>query len=447
MANKTLEFLEFFYSSPLLENTQDSPDQSFTFGKVKKTLDSYPNTTSGLNLLAPSICKPLNIYRVVYSRNDKNGVQALWSEDFKLADKIADMTNGVLVEGTPERPAYFKFNSEEDVNNFIEKVKGCVRYDRIQHLLDKVKTAYPTEYSQLMTGPFGIYPSHAHDDKLADYWSSEEAIGLEQDLADIFMSGVEENKQYLKEGDEYKDNYGLSASELANMLDLRLIDPTYPGFDKVGQSQAILSDSSNEDAFENLSDEAWDTLNFMLEEFGGELVDNHPITNKNTLVFRSKQKAVDFVTALRSSVSKHSDEDTLDLEDLPNETIKAVKPSNESEEKQLNWEDYSIANSYPQEDTLTLQLIDNNMYMLWSYGPETTDGGWVAIDASHISKINPWELVAFVAENSQSLKATGKIRSVDMSGNIDTDFNTIEISVSGKGVLTDQNKGYWTWEK
>ena len=65
-------------------------------------------------------------------------------------------------------------------------IHGTLRpQDLIPAFLDEVRDRAPEHYTQLCASPFGPIPAHAMEDDEAEWWNSEEASYLLEELQDL----------------------------------------------------------------------------------------------------------------------------------------------------------------------------------------------------------------------------------------------------------------------
>lgn len=64
-------------------------------------------------------------------------------------------------------------------------IRGTLRnQDLIPALLDELRDRDPTAYAQMVMQPFGIIPSYALEDEDSEWWDSEEACWLLEEVID-----------------------------------------------------------------------------------------------------------------------------------------------------------------------------------------------------------------------------------------------------------------------
>ena len=74
--------------------------------------------------------------------------------------------------------------------------------DLIPAFLDEIRRCSPAHYEELMVLPFGPIPAHAAEDEDADWWTSEEAGYLLEELHDILDGAAPEGYRFgAHEGD------------------------------------------------------------------------------------------------------------------------------------------------------------------------------------------------------------------------------------------------------
>jgi hypothetical protein len=88
------------------------------------------------------------------------------------------------------------------------------RHKRVMNLLDWLRDNRPAEYQQLMFGAFPTIPGDAVDDPTDEWWSSESAIRLNEELMDLFLAHEEEEQTPNRRRNRLRRNQPMTQAEV-----------------------------------------------------------------------------------------------------------------------------------------------------------------------------------------------------------------------------------------
>lgn len=77
-------------------------------------------------------------------------------------------------------------------------------YEKGTRLVSKLSITCPTEYYQMTTTGFGIFPNYATDDKTSEYWESEDYCNKIVEITDCLGYVISQENLRVKFIDEHK---------------------------------------------------------------------------------------------------------------------------------------------------------------------------------------------------------------------------------------------------